>query len=70
MFNGLLLSPTYDALFDQGFISFSPSGEILLSTRLSQNDINVLRINRVAQLSKVAEKHAPYLKYHNETVFK
>jgi putative restriction endonuclease len=70
VFNGLLLSPTYDALFDQGLISFSASGKLLLSTRLPKKDIDVLQINREVQLSKVAEEHAPYLKYHNEAVFK
>ena len=32
--NGILLSPVYDALFDRHFISFDPSGKIILSDKI------------------------------------
>ena len=36
--NGILLSPTYDALFDKHLISFSDEGEILLSSTVPESD--------------------------------
>lgn len=35
MFNGLLLAPHFDALFDGGWISFSHHGELLVSQQLT-----------------------------------
>jgi 5-methylcytosine-specific restriction enzyme A len=35
--NGLLLSPTYDALFDRKLISFDNSGKIILSDAIDFN---------------------------------
>lgn len=35
--NGILLSPTYDALFDKHLISFSDEGEILLSSAVPES---------------------------------
>ena len=37
MDNGILLSPTYDALFDKHLISFSDEGEILLSNAVPES---------------------------------
>lgn len=36
--NGLLLCPNHDKLFDQGYISFKDSGEILISKKLSNEE--------------------------------
>ncbi|HEV3157422.1 MAG TPA: HNH endonuclease [Candidatus Baltobacteraceae bacterium] len=37
-YNGLLLTPTIDYLFDRGWISFQDNGELLVSPRLPQYD--------------------------------
>lgn len=37
VFNGLLLTPHLDALFDGGWITFSEAGELRVSSRLSQH---------------------------------
>ncbi|WP_162784729.1 HNH endonuclease [Paracoccus suum] len=42
--NALLLSPTWDALFDKGFVSFSDGGELLVSERLSSNSKRALGV--------------------------
>lgn len=70
MFNGLLLSPTYDAMFDQGFISFDQKGRILLSQRLSQSDAKILGLSSAAQLTKLAPEHSPFLSYHRDVLLK
>ena len=37
--NGILLSPHYDALFDKHLISFEDTGDILLSDKLSNEQL-------------------------------
>jgi putative restriction endonuclease len=61
--NGLLLSPAYDALFDQGLISFDKNGAVRLSKRLSLRDMAALHLDRSAKLSKIAPDHVSYLTY-------
>jgi putative restriction endonuclease len=67
-FNGLLLSPNLDALFDKGLISFRNSGEILVSSVLSDSSVKVLGCPKDAKLSLQPE-HAKYLTWHRENIF-
>ncbi len=48
--NGLLLSVTWDALFDKGFISFDDEGVLLLSKKLDEDIIRLLGISSDANL--------------------
>ena len=43
--NGLALSPTYDKLFDQGYITFTDNGELICGTQLSPYTWEKLKIN-------------------------
>ena len=69
--NGLVLTPTYDKLFDQGFISFEDDGTILLSPYISP--LNVKKMN-LAQGRKYSippsSGRRNYLAYHREHIFK
>ncbi|MDN5537353.1 HNH endonuclease [Comamonas sp.] len=65
-FNGLLLAPHYDRLFDQGLISFSDEGSILLSPtakRLAPD----FGLSATMKLRKIHPKHLPYLATHRES---
>lgn len=67
-YNGFLLTPTLDKLFDGGWITFDcESGEILLSKTLK--DIELLGITRDMHIN-LYEENKRYLRYHNEHVFK
>lgn len=66
VFNGLLLTPNLDKLFDLGYISFSKEGKIICSDFLPSNDRKIFGINDHLQLIQVEEQHLPYLKYHRE----
>ena len=44
--NGLLLSATYDRLFDQGLISFENNGHILLSSIITRENADILALDR------------------------
>ena len=62
--NGILLSPTYDALFDKHLISFDDSGSIIISSKI-KNLVNVLGIDPNAKI-KVDDEMKNYLTKHRE----
>lgn len=63
-FNGLLLSPTLDRLFDRHLISFKDTGEIILSNRLRGADASALGISPQARLRTIHPQQIPYLVRH------
>lgn len=68
-YNGLLLSPNYDKLFDSGYISFNDDGKIIISTVLNESDINELKISSNDSLLKnLEDKHKKYLEYHRNII--
>jgi putative restriction endonuclease len=69
LFNGLLLSPSYDAAFDIGLISFGDDGSIIFSKRLAAAAAKVLGLNSGARLTRLDPKHFPYLAHHRSSVF-
>lgn len=69
VFNGLLLLPNYDKLFDLGYITFLPSGKIVISSLLSKEEYHYLSLDKSLQLSCIDDKHQPYLKYHRDNCF-
>jgi predicted restriction endonuclease len=66
-YNGLLLLPTYDKLFDLGFISFDDNGKILISKFLNNADKLGIDSNIVINIKNENKK---YLKYHRENKLK
>ncbi|MDQ1902364.1 HNH endonuclease signature motif containing protein [Paracoccus sp. WLY502] len=60
--NALLLSPTWDALFDKGFLSFSDEGQLLLSTRLSKKARRALGIQDLSVA--LTKGQASYMRHH------
>lgn len=69
-YNGLLLLPNLDALFDLGLISFRDNGWILISGRLNLRTLRTLGIYSKMRIKKLDEKHLPYLKYHRDNIIK
>lgn len=68
--NSLILSPTYDKLFDLGFISFEPSnGKILLSSSISPSNWDKLKVDDSKHLTMVPEGTGCFLTYHNNHIF-
>lgn len=68
--NGLALSPTFDRAFDAGLITFSEDGKMSLSPRLPIIEAMRLGIKASLHLTGLHRKHAPYLSFHRETVFR
>lgn len=65
-FNGLLLLPNYDKLFDKGLISFDNNGKIIISYKLSESEQNILGISNNDKLFKINEENIKYLTLHRE----
>ena len=60
---GILLSPTYDALFDKHLISFDDDGNILVSSSINEKDKELLGLTGDIKIS-VTEVMLPYLSRH------
>lgn len=67
--NGLLLSPHIDHLFDQGFISFTISGKLLISDELSRSVLEKWSIDPDHNVGAFTSKQGKYLDFHLEEVF-
>ena len=70
VFNGLLLAPHLDALFDGGWITFSPEGELVCSSRLSFDDKKRLGIDGLNGCVNLNKEHLKYLVYHQMQIFR
>ncbi len=69
VFNGLLLAPHIDALFDGGWISFSDEGNVLISNRLPTGAASLLALTPDWRVRSVNARHRPYLDAHRRLVF-
>lgn len=68
--NGLLLSATYDRLFDSGLITFDNYGKIFLSSFIGAE--NVKRLGLSPDMSfdlRISENMKEYLSYHRDVLF-
>jgi len=68
-FNGLLLSPHVDHLFDRGHISFSNSGELLLSKDLNPLVLKGWGIVVPQNVGAFSPEQCRYLEHHRSHVF-
>jgi hypothetical protein len=68
-YNGLLLSPVYDALFDAGLITFEDNGQIKMSAALTPREASKIGVTGAEKIHNLSEKHLHYLRYHRQEVF-
>ena len=71
-YNGLILSPLFDKLFDKGIglITFTPEKRILISKRLSFNNRTRLGINNGDYIPQLpVEGREEFLEYHRKYIF-
>ena len=69
VFNGLLLAPHIDALFDGGWISFSDRGGVLISKELSSTARAQLGVSPEWSIQGLRPAHAEYLAHHRVVEF-
>lgn len=70
VYNGLLLAPHWDAVFDGGWITFEETGKVLVSAEIDPVSLSLLGINTGLRLCRIAPEHLSYLAYHRAHVFK
>ena len=71
-YNGYMLSPLFDKLFDRGFITFKENRHVILSDALSPytwKRINLQNDTFIKALP-MDEKRIKYLEFHHDSVFK
>lgn len=68
--NGLLLAPHVDHLFDKGLISFTDSGDLLISPRFDRQILNAWGISPDLNVGRFNKKQASFLEYHRSKVFR
>jgi len=70
-YNGFMLTPTFDYLFDKGFMSFANDKKIILSPFLSKMTYSKIGIsdNKSFPLLPI-EGREDYLEYHRNEILK
>ncbi|MCY4299432.1 MAG: HNH endonuclease [Flavobacteriaceae bacterium] len=69
--NGFLFTPTYDRLFDQGFLSFTDDKKTILSPYLDMETYNKLGLSFGKPYPELPLKgRQDYLKYHRDNVLR
>ena len=70
-YNGFMLSPTFDFLFDRGFMSFTDDKRVMLSPFLSKMTYSKIGIadNTLIRDLPITGREK-YLKYHRDNIFK
>lgn len=71
-YNGYMLSPLYDKLFDRGFITFTENRHVILSEFISPFTWKQINLKNDAFIKTLPmdDKRIEYLKFHHESVFK
>jgi hypothetical protein len=64
--NGILLSPTYDALFDRHLISFENNGKIILSDSIEEQAYQKIGVTHKDKILNLSEYNHDYLNEHRK----
>ncbi len=64
VFNGLLLAPHLDALFDGGWISFADDGTVVTSEALSNESRTLLGVSEGWRVANLKSEHLSYMSFH------
>jgi len=70
VFNGLLLAPHVDALFDGGWITFADNGTLQVSDELPPDAAVCLGLKMDWAIQGLAPAHGAYLQFHRSQVFR
>lgn len=68
--NGLLLAPHVDHLFDQGWITFSDSGDLMVTRQLDQRVLEAWGLQQKKNVGNFSPEQRVYLAYHRTEIFK
>jgi 5-methylcytosine-specific restriction protein A len=68
--NGILLSPTYDALFDKHLISFENNGKIILSETIDFNAYQKIGVTGKEKIKELSSGSLTYIEKHRDLILK
>lgn len=69
-YNGIMLTPTYDKLFNDGYITFSNEGIVMLSPYISPFNMAKMQLSNGKKYQIHPEGREKYLQYHRENIYK
>lgn len=67
--NGFLFTPTYDKLFDKGYISFDCNKRMMISPKLSNELVSQLKLSDVIIDKLPIKGREEYLEFHTKNIF-
>ena len=70
VFNGFLLAPHLDVVFDAGYISVSPDGVVLLSNALPTEARAIFGLELPLKVRGLHHAHERYLMWHRTRIFR
>ncbi len=70
VFNGLLLAPHLDALFDAGLMTVDETGSICLSSSIGAAARTSLAVLQPLRVDGLRPEHLKYLKHHREVAWR
>ncbi|MFS2099327.1 HNH endonuclease [Variovorax sp. Varisp85] len=70
VFNGFLLAPHLDALFDAGLLTVDFDGAVRMSARVDRKDIESLGLPNSMAVSGLHDRHRHYLAFHHAKVWR
>jgi hypothetical protein len=68
--NGILLSPTFDALFDKHLISFENNGRIILSKSIEQAAYEKIGVTGYEKIKNLSKYNQAFLDRHRNIILK
>jgi len=69
VFNGLLLAPNLDAVFDKGLVTVTENGSLQVSPALSSESRRLLGLDQPLRVDGLATGHGEYLAWHRTNLF-
>lgn len=69
VFNGLLLAPNLDGLFDGGWLTVLEDGSVQVSARLAPEARSLLGVAGPLRVERLTARHQAYLAWHRANVF-
>lgn len=68
-YNGLLLTPNVDLLFDRGLIAFEDNGTLRISERLASDELRKMGVTHHFNVGEFQPRQCMYLDFHRQNVF-
>lgn len=70
VFNGLLLAPHLDALFDGGWVTFDDAGMLVVAKSLPADALSVVGLTAPLRVEGLTSAHRAYMDFHRKVVFR